>query len=82
MATEIRKARNYLAQYQALSNAAAFIGTHGEEGFSFEDDRFNNAYLKMCKKLSVSLEKRSEEAFRKYKETGIEINDEISEHSH
>lgn len=73
----IAKARTLLAKYQGLSNASEFIRSHGEEGFSFEDEKFNDVYLRENKKLAERLEKESIKFYEKYKELGIEVSCEI-----
>lgn len=75
----IAKARTLLAKYQGLSNAAEFIRSHGEEGFSFEDKKFNVVYLRENLKLAEKLNKESEKYFEKYRELGIEVESEIDE---
>ena len=40
---DYKKAQYFLAKSHALSNAAEFIRSHGEEGFSFEDKDFDKA---------------------------------------
>lgn len=73
----IAKARTLLAKYQSSSNASEFIRSHGEEGFSFEDKKFNEIYLRECRKLSEKLEKQSEVFYQKYLKLGIDIECEI-----
>lgn len=77
MATEKTKAKNALAQFNALSNAAEMIGSHGEEGFSFQDNEFNQAYLKAAKRVKKSLMLKADKALEIYKSIGIEIDDSI-----
>ena len=44
MTEQYKKAQYFLAKYQALSNAAEMIRSHGEEGFAFEDKVFDKEY--------------------------------------
>ena len=73
----IAKARTLLAKYQGLSNASEFIRSHGEEGFSFEDKKFNNVYMREKEKISEKLDREAMVFYKKYLELGIEINCEI-----
>ncbi len=75
---ELKKARYFLAKYQTLSNAAEFIRSHGEEGFSFEDDDLNKAYLKENVKLAKQLNDRAEVFAKKYAKTGVDIDCDIN----
>ena len=59
MTEQYKKAQYFLAKYQALSNAAEMIRSHGEEGFSFEDKVFNKEYLRQTKKTAEQLDKRA-----------------------
>lgn len=70
----IQKAITLMAKYQAITNASEFIRSHGEEGFSFEDEKFNKTYLREAGKLSEKLEKMAEKYLEKYEELGIEVN--------
>ena len=70
----VAKARTLLAKYQGLSNASEFIRSHGEEGFSFDDEKFNDVYLRENKKLAERLEKEATKFYEKYRELGIEID--------
>jgi len=74
-----KKARYFLAKYQALSNAAEMIRSHGEEGFSFEDKYFNKEYQKQVEILAKQLNDRAEVFAKKYNSTGIDIECEIDE---
>jgi len=74
MKTEREKALKYLAKAMALSNAESFIGSHGEEGFSFEDKEVEKAYKKEIKILAKQLGNRSNTYFSKHRETGFEFN--------
>ena len=67
------KALYYLAKYQALSNAAEMIRSHGEEGFSFEDKEFNDVYLKQKDILAEQLNSRSVVFYKKYISMGFDI---------
>lgn len=81
MATDYTKAKNLLAQYQALSNAATMIGTHGEEGFKYADDNFNDAYRKATKRVEKSLMLKADKALAQYKSFGIDVNCDIDDDS-
>ena len=74
-----KKAEYYLARFHSLSNAAEFIRSHGEEGFSFEDEDFNNAYMMANKTLSKQLNERADKFYKKYLALGIEIEAQIDE---
>jgi len=56
----IAKANTLLAKFHSLSNSAEFINGHGEEGFSFEDEKFNKAYLRVNKILAKKLNSQAE----------------------
>ena len=71
------KARTLLAKYQSLANASEFIRSHGEEGFSFDDDEFNKIYLRESQKTAERLNKRAEKYLQEYERLGIEINDKV-----
>jgi len=75
----IAKARTLLAKTLGLSNAAEFIRSHGEEGFSFEDKKFNNVYLRENKKLSERLDREAMVFWKKYLELGIEVGSEVDD---
>jgi len=75
----IAKARTLLAKYQGLSNASEFIRSHGEEGFSFEDEKFNDVYMRENKKLSDRLDKEAMKFMDQYNELGIEIDSRVDE---
>jgi len=75
----IAKARTLMAKYQALSNAAQFIESHGEEGFSFEDEKFNNVYLREKKKIADKLNIEAMKFLYKYRKLGIQVNSEVNE---
>jgi len=75
----VAKARTLLAKYQSLSNASEFIRSHGEEGFSFEDKKFNKVYMRENKKLAKRLEKESRVFYEKYKKLGIDVSCDINE---
>ncbi len=79
MNKQYKKAEHFLAKYQALSNAAEMIRSHGEEGFHFEDEDFNNEYLKQCKIVAKQLNQRAQSFAKKYISTGIDIDCEIGE---
>lgn len=72
-----QKAMTALAKYQALSNASEFIRSHGEEGFSFDDENFNKTYLIETKKLSEKLYKLASKFHKHFESFGIEVNYEI-----
>ncbi len=72
--TDLQKARYFLAKYQALSNAAEFIRSHGEEGFSFEDKKLHKVYLRETEKLFKQLDERANSFAKKYQEIGIDID--------
>lgn len=67
----------FLANYHSLSNAAEFIRSHGEEGFSFKLGYFNKAYLKRNQKLAKRLNLEADQYLKMYRNCGIEINDEM-----
>lgn len=73
------KARTLLAKFHALSNAAEFIRSHGEEGFSFSDDDFNKIYLREAKSLAKKLDKQSQSYIDEYNNLAINIDDSIHE---
>lgn len=73
----IQKARTLLAKYQAYSNAAEMIRGHGEEGFSFEDKKFNKVYNRETKNVADKLNKKATEYYIAYLKLGIEIECEI-----
>ena len=68
-----------MAKFQGLSNAAQFIGSHGEEGFSFEDEKFNDIYLRENKKIAEKLNKQAMKYLVEYKKLGLNIDLEINE---
>lgn len=74
----LQKAMTLMAKYQALTNASEFIRSHGEEGFSFEDEKFNETYLRETEKLSEKLEKLSEKYLKQYEDFGVEVNLEVN----
>jgi hypothetical protein len=74
----LQKAMTLIAKYQALTNASEFIRSHGEEGFSFEDEKFNEIYLRETEKLSKKLQKLSEKYLKQYEDIGIEVNLEVN----
>ncbi len=73
----LKKARYFLAKYQTLSNAAEFIRSHGEEGFSFLDEEFDKAYSREGEILAKQLNDRAAIFAKKYVEIGIDIDHEI-----
>jgi hypothetical protein len=75
----IAKARTLLAKFNAITNASEFIRSHGEEGFSFEDKKFDDVYQRETKKLSAKLEKQAVKIWNEYEKLGIEIDDSIDE---
>jgi hypothetical protein len=75
----IAKARTLLAKYQGLSNASEFIRSHGEEGFSFEDKKFNDVYMRENQKLSERLNREAMVFWKKYLELGIDVESEIDD---
>jgi len=77
MTEQYKKAQYFLAKYQALSNAAEMIRSHGEEGFSFEDKVFNKEYLRQTKKTAQQLNKRANLFAKKYQAMNIDIECEI-----
>ena len=79
MASDESKARQYLAKFHSYSNAAEFIRSHGEEGFSFEDEKLQDLYFKQNKRTANTLDKIANKWYQKYLNVGIEINSEISE---
>lgn len=76
----LQKAMTLMAKYQAMSNASEFIRSHGEEGFSFEDEKFNEIYLRETEKLSKKLQKLSEKYFKQYEDIGVEVNLEVNDY--
>lgn len=73
----LQKARYFLAKYQALSNAAEMIRSHGEEGFAFEDKDFDKVYKKEAEKVAKQLNARAAVFAKKYDSTGVHIDCEI-----
>lgn len=71
----IAKARTLLAKFHALSNAAQMIGSHGEEGFCYDDKKFDKAYHNAVKNLSKKFDKQAGMYLKKYKVLGFEIDD-------
>lgn len=71
------KAKYYLAKYHALSTAAEMIRSHGEEGFSYEDDSFNEEYQRQTGVLYHQLNERSKKFLKKYKELDITVDDSV-----
>ena len=76
----IAKARTLLAKYHGLTNASEFIRSHGEEGFSFEDKKFNDVYMREKKKIAERLDKEAMVFYKKYLKLGIEIDCEIDKY--
>ena len=72
----IAKARTLLAKFHSLTNASEFISCHGEEGFTFDDEKFNKIYLREKIKTAKKLDKQAEKYLVEYKRLGIEIDDE------
>lgn len=70
------KAYYYLARQLALSNAAEFIRSHGEEGHSFINEKLNNEYQKQIKTVAAQLESRAFSFVVKFEEMNIEIDTE------
>lgn len=68
-----------MASYQALSNAAEMIRSHGEEGFSYEDKKLFSSYQKASRKLCKQLNSRAMKFLNRYKELGIEVDTEIDQ---
>jgi len=77
MTEQYKKALYFLAKYQALSNAAEMIRSHGEEGFSFEDKELDKAYQRETKKVAKQLNNRADVFSKKYEEINIDIDCEI-----
>ena len=75
----IARAKTLMAKYQALSNAAEFIISHGEEGFSFQDEKFNDVYLREKVKIADKLNRQAVEYLHKYRKLGIQVDSEINE---
>lgn len=69
-----RKAAKNLAMAEAFQNAAEMIRSHGEEGFSFDDELFANEYRKAVIKVSDKLNSLSKKYISIYSNTRIEIN--------
>ncbi|MCH2216814.1 MAG: hypothetical protein MK076_01855 [Flavobacteriales bacterium] len=74
---DYKKAQYFLAKSHALSNAAEFIRSHGEEGFSFEDKDFDKAYKRECQNTYKQLEARAVVFAKKYRAMNIDIEGEI-----
>ena len=74
-----KKAATLMARYQALSNAAEFIRSHGEEGFSYKDEAFTAIYFKEAKKIAYQLDKRAEKLYDQFVELGIDVNTDIDD---
>ena len=73
------KAKSYLAKYHSYSNAAEFIRSHGEEGFAFQDDKLDSLYRNENERIGRRLDKIADKWYRKYQETGITVNSDISD---
>jgi hypothetical protein len=73
------KATELLAKYLSLSNAAEFIRSHGEEGFSFENEKLNKFYFRENIKLAKNLNNQAEEYLKEYDKLGIEVESSINE---
>jgi len=69
-----QKAKKLQAKYQALANAAQFIGSHGEEGFSYNDKQLHKYYLKECANISDKLNQLTAKCNVKYHEIGIDVD--------
>lgn len=54
-----QKARTALAKSMGYSNAAEFIRSHGEEGFTFLDEKLQDSYIKNNQMIAKQLEKKS-----------------------
>lgn len=74
MTEQYKKAQYFLAKYQALSNAAEMIRSHGEEGFSFEDKSLDKEYKRQTVKTAEQLNKRAKVFAKKYREMNIDID--------
>jgi adenosine deaminase len=74
---EYKKAQYFLAKYHALSNAAEFIRSHGDEGFAFEDKDFDKVYKRECKNTYKQLQARANIFFKKYRAMNIDVEAEI-----
>ena len=72
--SDYKKAQYYLAKFKALSNAAEFIRSHGEEGFAFKDEAFDRAYKKECEKIAHGLKGRAYAFLAKYEAMSISID--------
>ncbi len=68
-----RKAYYYLAKYHSLSTAAEFIRSHGEEGFSYGDEKLDIVYKRENQKLADQLNVRASIFYAKYKSLDIFI---------
>lgn len=68
-----------MAKTQALSNAAEFIRSHGEEGFSFNDEDLEKQYYKAKTELANQLDKRADIFKKKYDQLGIDVDTSIDE---
>lgn len=73
----IAKAMTLQAKFQALTNAAEMIRSHGEEGFSFQDKKFDRIYHREINKLSEKLNKIADKYQVQYDKLGIEIDVDI-----
>jgi hypothetical protein len=76
---DYKKAIYYMAKTQALSNAAEFIRSHGEEGFSFNDEDLEKQYYKAKTELANQLDKRADIFKKKYDQLGIDVDTSIDE---
>ena len=77
MTEQYKEAQYFLAKYQALSNAAEMIRSHGEEGFAFEDKVFDKEYKRQTVITAKQLDKRAELFAKKYQALNIDIKCEI-----
>lgn len=74
---DYKKAQYFLAKYQALSNAAEMIRSHGEEGFAFADKDFDKVYKRESLNTYKQLEARAIVFAKKYQEMNIYISTEM-----
>ena len=68
------KAKRLMSKFQALANAAQFIGSHGEEGFSYNDKQLHKYYLKECAIISQKLNLMADKFSEEYNQLNIDVD--------
>lgn len=69
-----KKAITALSKYMGYSNAAEFIRSHGEEGFTFLDNQLQDSYIKNNQMIAKQLENKAMHWQNIYESYGIEID--------